>query len=103
MAKRKSRAATGQPVPEDIYIFVLKNTPLGSMDKKKWREGADKVSKAIRDLGGDCTFYETTGETHDGVSIVTGLSLADAVDISRLINSFGTVVGTRMSGVKLTK
>jgi hypothetical protein len=106
MAKQKSPAAgqTGKPLPGDTYVFLIKNTPLGSMDEKKWQEGAKKVTQTIRELGGDCTFYETTGETYDGVSVVTGLSLAHAVYISRLINSFGTVVATRMSGVKtLTK
>ena len=105
MAKPKSQAAgqTGQQSSKDIYIFLIKNTPLGSMDEKKWEKGAREVSDAIRNLGGKCTFYKTTGETYDGVSVVTGLSLAPAVDISRLINSFGTVVATRMSGVEMTK
>ena len=102
MAKQKSRIGPGQP-GGDIYIFLIKNTPLGSMDETKWVDGAREVTRQIRALKGDCTFYRTTGETYDGVSIVTGLSLADAVEISRLINSFGTVVGTRMSGVRMTK
>jgi hypothetical protein len=104
MAKQKSRTRPDLPEKtDDIYIFLIKNTPAGWMDPKKWEDGARRVSKAITDRGGECTFYQTPGETYDGVSIVTGLSLDAAMFIANLINSFGTVVGTRMSGLKMTK
>ena len=86
------------------YFFLVKNTDKGaeqSSARSKQEQAA--VSRGVKEEGGDCTLYATTGGAYDYVSVVTGISPEAAIKIAMQIEQGGRVKVTLLGGLPIRK
>ncbi|WP_426441986.1 hypothetical protein [Bradyrhizobium genosp. P] len=87
---------------EVTYIYLLTHTEKGrtqsAADRKR---GANDVTKAVRQAGGQCRLYSTKGSAFDYISVITGIAPVASVSVAEEIEKLGAVKATLVSGVEL--
>ena len=84
---------------EVTYFFLIKRSTVVS----EWQKvkGRADITKLVRQEGGQCRLYMTSGAAFDFVSAVTGITSAAAVKIAAEIEKRGIVKATLMSGIEI--
>jgi uncharacterized protein with GYD domain len=77
-----------------VYVFMWKLTDAGGKDLAKVKTGIRTSSAMVRDLGGSCRLYVTTGGEHDLVGIARGLDDAKASQLRFAVDALGHVKTT---------
>ncbi len=87
------------PPKEEVTYFYLieKNTVQSDAQEEK---GKSDITKLVRQEGGKCRLYRTSGAAFDFISVVTGISTISAIKIAGEINKRGDVRATLVPGVE---
>jgi len=87
-----------------IHFFLLKLTDHGVRApvtaRAKNRAGIHTLVKAS---GGECELFSSQGGVYDAISVVRGVSTADAIKITTEIDRGGFVKATLLPAVKILK
>ena len=89
-----------KPPPKDevTYFYLIeKNTVQSDAQEEK---GKSDITKLVRQEGGKCRLYRTSGAAFDFISVVTGISTISAIKIAGEINKRGDVRATLVPGVE---
>jgi uncharacterized protein with GYD domain len=97
MGAKRSKGAVKDEV---TYFFLIKRTEKLRSTAQK-RKGISDVTKVVRQEGGQCHLYSTSGASFDFVSVITGITTAAAVGLAAEIEKRGTVKATLISGIEI--
>lgn len=82
-AKGEARASS--------YFFMWTLSDAGSKDVTKLKTTIRTASAMVRDLGGSCRLYVTTGGQYDMVGIARGLNDDQAGQLRFAVDALGTI------------
>ena len=97
MAKKSYQRHASGNEGELTYFCLITMTEKGRMRSKSATSG-DRASttKAVRDAGGKCRLYATTGSPYNYVSVMTNISPAAAISIAEQIERSGNRIVTML-------
>ena len=87
------------PPKDEVTFFYLieRNTVQSEAQEEK---GKGDITKLVRQQGGKCRLYKTSGAPFDFVSVVTGITTAAAIKIAGEIGKRGDVRATLVPGIE---
>jgi uncharacterized protein with GYD domain len=91
--------AKGAVKDELTYFFLVRRTEKDATEAQKKKARQD-INKIIKQEGGKCHLYATSGAAYDFVSVVTGITAAGAIRIAAVIDKPGTVKATLVAGME---
>ena len=84
------------------YFYLIKNTEKGAvLSAAQRKKETSDVTKLVKQAGGQCHLYSTSGGPFDFVSVVTGITTAAAIRIAEEIGKRGTVKARLISGLEM--
>jgi uncharacterized protein with GYD domain len=73
------------------YVFMWTLTDAGRSDVTRVKTSIRTASAMVRDLGGSCRLYVTTGGYYDMVGIARGLNDDQAGQLRLAVDALGTI------------
>lgn len=87
------------PKDEVTYFYLIeRNTVQSDAQEEKGKSG---ITKLVKQEGGKCRLYKTSGAAFDFISVVTGITTAAAIKIAAEIGKRGDVRATLVPGIEI--
>lgn len=87
---------------EMTYFYLIEQTEKGAAQSESQRKKEmENVTKAVKKAGGECRLYASTGAAYDYISVMTGLTIVNAIRIAGVIEQGGYVKATLLPGAEL--
>jgi hypothetical protein len=87
------------PKDEVTYFYLIERIAVASESQEL--KGRGDITKLVRQEGGKCRLYKTSGSAFDFVSVVTGITTIAAIRIAEEIEKRGVVKATLMPSIEI--
>ena len=87
------------PKEEVTYFYLIERNAVASESQEL--KGRSDITKLVKQEGGKCRLYKTSGAAFDFVSVVTGITTVAAIKIAEEIGKRGDVRATLMPGIEI--